>query len=199
MFANFKTTVDSFAARPGWQLRAMRIVLFVVLTALLAKLRIEIPGQPVPITGQTLAVLLAGMALGPLDGALSQLTYLGLIMAGAPIDARGLGPAVLAGPTIGYLIGFIPGALVAGLAKPVPYNQPTVKIVLNFLMGLVAIAVIYVFGTAGVAFRTNQPYQVTLWVSVIPFIGVDIGKALLAAALVNLNRTWWDRYFPRPD
>lgn len=93
--------------------RVAGIAAFAALTAIGARVTVEI--GPIPLTLQTLAVFLAGMTLGARDGALSQITYVGLIAAGLPLDARGLGPAVFAGPTWGYLLGFILCAFVTGL------------------------------------------------------------------------------------
>ena len=72
--------------------RLARIGLFAAITALAAKISIEL-GGPVPFTLQTLAVLMTGMLLGARDGALSQLLYVGVIAIGLPLDARGLGAA----------------------------------------------------------------------------------------------------------
>jgi biotin transport system substrate-specific component len=86
-----------------------------VLTGLLAQVRVPLPWTPVPITGQTFAVLLAGVMLGRWWGGISQTIYVGLGIAGMPWFTGwqgGLGH--LAGPTGGYLIGFILAALLIG-------------------------------------------------------------------------------------
>ncbi len=78
---------------------------------------LSVPFFPVPLTMQTLAVLLIGGMLGPMLGASAVAGYIALGMAGAPVFHNGLaGPAVLAGPTGGYLIGFIAAAFVMGIA-----------------------------------------------------------------------------------
>ncbi len=111
----------AMAAAPS---RAVRVALgiagaaaFATLTALGASM--EIPLQPVPITLQTLFVLLAGASLGARYGTLSQLMYVGAGAAGLPVFAGGAsGAAILAGPTGGYLIAFmITPALIALLLK----------------------------------------------------------------------------------
>lgn len=92
--------------------RLLPIVGFAALTALGARLTVDL--QPAPITLQVLFVLLAGLTLGAKDGAASQLLYVAAITAGLPMDAGGLGTLVWLRPSAGYLIGFIAGAFVAG-------------------------------------------------------------------------------------
>jgi biotin transport system substrate-specific component len=93
--------------------QALWIVGFAAATAVGA--RFEIPQYPVPFTLQTLVVLLAGAFLGPRNGAISQLLYLGAGLAGLPVFAGGaMGLARLVGPTGGYLLAFPAAAYVAG-------------------------------------------------------------------------------------
>ena len=76
---------------------------------------LSVPFYPVPLTMQTLAVLVIGGVLGPRLGAGAVAGYLGLGLAGAPVFHGGLGgPLVLAGPTGGYLLGFLPAAFLMG-------------------------------------------------------------------------------------
>ncbi len=184
------TVRQSIAARPTWQIRALRIAFFVVLTAISARLRIELPNNPVPITAQTLIVWLAGMTLGPVDGALSQLGYVGAIALGVPIDTRSLGALALVGPTAGYLIGFIPGAFVAGLA----WRSP---LLLKVLAGFGGVAVVHALGIAGIALAQHISWFAAVTFD-IAFLPVDFGKALLAASLVNLGGAAWERWGIRP-
>lgn len=85
-----------------------------LLTALAARVAIPVPGSPVPVTLQVLAVLLAGVALGPRLGAASMGAYLAAGAAGLPVFAAGGGLAYLLGPTGGYLIAYPAAAAVAG-------------------------------------------------------------------------------------
>ena len=88
---------------------------FACLTGILAQVRIYLPWTPVPITGQTFAVLFSGVFLGRWWGGISQALYLGIGMVGIPWFAGGSGGiGVIAGPTGGYLIGFIISALFIG-------------------------------------------------------------------------------------
>lgn len=187
------TVRSTLSTRPTWQIRALRVAFFIVLTAISARLRIDLPNNPVPITAQTLIVLLAGLTLGPVDGALSQIGYLLLIAAGAPIDTRGLGPAVFLQPTVGYLIGFVPGAFVAGLA----FRS---KLILKIVAAFCGALLIHVFGIGGLMI-TQHIGLGTATGQDVAFIVVDSGKALLAASLVNLGAASWQRWgiAPAPE
>jgi biotin transport system substrate-specific component len=88
---------------------------FACITGLLAQLRFYLPWSPVPLTGQTFAVLLSAIVLGKWWGGISQSIYLGVGVAGVPWFAgMNSGLAYLAGPTGGYLIGFILAAFFLG-------------------------------------------------------------------------------------
>lgn len=179
--------------RSAWLLTVARVGFFAALIALSAKVSITIPGSPVPITLQTLAVLFTGLAIGPREGAAAVLAYLAAIASGLPIDTRGIGAAALVGPTAGYLLGFAPAAYIAGLAWRVPDSPVWRKTLLAWAACAVATIVIYAFGTFGL-----MPYSGSLnaaiLAGVIPFIFVDFGKALLAVGLAHLGRESWLRW-----
>ncbi len=102
---------DSTLARGLDQIK--NIAIFVVLTAIGAK--VYIPHEPVPFTLQTLFVVLSGAILGWRNGTISMLLYLALGISGIPVFAgASAGPAVLFGPTAGYLFGFVAAAGVVG-------------------------------------------------------------------------------------
>lgn len=102
--------VDDWCGRRGVVTDAFEVIGFSLLTALLARLRIPLPFTPVPITGQTLGVLLAGATLGARRGFLSQVLYILAGAAGLHVFAGGS----LAGPTAGYLWSFPLAALLVG-------------------------------------------------------------------------------------
>jgi len=102
--------VDDWCGRRGVVTDAFEVIGFSLLTALLARLRIPLPFTPVPITGQTLGVLLAGATLGARRGFLSQVLYISAGAAGLHVFAGGS----LAGPTAGYLWSFPLAALLVG-------------------------------------------------------------------------------------
>lgn len=163
------------------------IGLFVGLTALTARITIPLPFTPVPITLQVMAVLLAGLVLGPKAGAASQIVYLTAIAAGLPLDARALGPAALVGPTAGYLLGFVPAAFVSGwLAEKLSTTRAN-----RFLAAVAGVAVIYVTGVAWLA-PTVGGLRPAWTMGVVPFILIDLGKALVAAAVAESGRLLLD-------
>jgi biotin transport system substrate-specific component len=102
-------------AIPGARVRdALLVVAGALLTAACAQVSIHVPGSPVPVTGQTFAVVLAGASLGSVRGGLSQLLYLGLGLV-TPVYAGGTqGSGVLFGASGGYIFGFVLAGFVIG-------------------------------------------------------------------------------------
>jgi biotin transport system substrate-specific component len=102
-------------ALPGARVRdALLVVAGALLTAACAQISIHVPGSPVPVTGQTFAVVLAGASLGSTRGGLSQLLYLLLGLA-LPVYASGEhGTGVLFGASGGYIVGFVLAGFVIG-------------------------------------------------------------------------------------
>ncbi len=176
-------STTAFRLRTSHLAHLIGIALFVAFTALTARITIPLPFTPVPITLQVMAVLLAGLVLGPTAGAASQVVYLVSIMAGLPLDAQGLGIAALAGPTGGYLIGFVPAAFITGwLAENLSATRAG-----RFLAALVGAAVIYAAGVAWLAPAVGGLRQAWL-LGVAPFILIDLSKAMIAAALTESGR-----------
>jgi biotin transport system substrate-specific component len=161
------------------------------LTGLLAQVRVVLPWTPVPITGQTFAVLLAGVLLGKSWGGISQAIYVILGTAGIPwfTGAKG-GYAALAGPTGGYLIGFIFAALFVGYFTDKYINARSFKSLI-FLMLFAEIVIIYGLGLLqlGIWIRLTKGTSPSLWqllmMGAIPFIPGCIIKAFVAATLAK--------------
>jgi biotin transport system substrate-specific component len=159
-----------------------------VLTGLVAQIRILLPWSPVPITGQTFAVLLAGVLLGRWYGGLSQLIYAVLGFAGVPwFGGWSAGIGVLLGPTGGYIIGFVLAAWFIG------YFTDTRIRSRNFfpMLGLMLFAnFVLIHGPGlmqlGLYLSIVKGLELTLvkllWLGTIPFIPGDILKAVAAAA-----------------
>ncbi len=162
------------------------IALFAAFTALTARITIPLPFTPVPITLQVMAVLLAGLVLGPRGGAISQLAYLAAVAAGLPLDARGLGPAALLGPTGGYLLGFAPAAFVTGWLAERLHTMGAWGG--SFIAALAGVAVIYACGVAWLAPGVGS-LGAAWTLGAAPFILIDLGKALVAAAVASGGRT----------
>jgi biotin transport system substrate-specific component len=157
------------------------VTFFVVLTALTARLTISLPFTPVPITLQTLAVILSGLVLGARGGAMAQLVYLGTIAVGLPVDAKGLGPIVFFSPTAGYLIGFVLAAFVTGwLAQYFRLRSWRGR----FIAALAGVPIIYLIGASWLAVMLGS-WTAAFWNGVAPFILIDLVKAACAAALVE--------------
>ena len=146
------------------------------LIALAAQVRIPLPFSPVPVTGQTFAVLLVAAALGRL-GLWSVIAYLIEGAAGLPVFAGGtFGVGTIVGPTGGYLIGFALAAAVVGSAAERGWDRHLATALAAMLLGEVAIY------ACGLAWLARFPLPVPLLdAGLIPFIPGDVLKMVLAA------------------
>ena len=158
--------------------------LLIYLSALVV---IPIPGNPVPITGQTFGVLLVGGALGFRRGLAAVLLYLLLGVVGLPFFAEGKGGvSVILGASGGYLIGFIlAGALVGRLAE-LGWDRHLAGAVGAMVIGN---ALIYVVGLPWLAFVAHLDAMTAVQKGLVPFIFGDILKLILAA--VVFPAAWW--------
>lgn len=154
------------------------------LTAVAAQ--IAIPLWPVPITMQTLAVLLVGSTLGASRGALSMVLYAVLGLVGLPVfsDASH-GAAVLFGSTGGYIIGFIFAAALTGWLAQRNWDKKFLGAALSFLAGT---GVTFVFGLTMLAVVLQSDLAQTLQWGLYPFIIGGVIKAGIAAAVIPM--TW---------
>ena len=163
------------------------IVLGAALTALAAQVSLPVPGSPVPVTGQTFAVLLAGAALGPARGVASQALYLVLGAVGLPVFAGAAhGSGVIFGASGGYLLGFLAAAALVGWGARRGADRSPARTLLLFAL---ASLVIYAIGTTWLCVDTGMSLSAGIAAGVTPFIPGDIAKALLAAGL--LPGAWW--------
>ena len=154
------------------------IVGFSVLTAVCARIALWL--GPVPVTGQTFAVLLAGALLGSKRGALSQLAYLAQGAIGLPVFAGGMGGvAYMLGPTGGYLMGFVAMAFVVGWLVERGWDRHVITAALAMAAGGV---VLYALGLSWLA--RFVPGQALLATGLMPFIPGDLLKLALAATLL---------------
>jgi biotin transporter BioY len=156
------------------------VLSFTLLTAISAKLKIEI--GTVPITGQTFAVLLSGALLGAKRGALSQIFYLLGGLAGIPWFARGGGMAYLMSPTFGYIIGFVLAAFFVGFLCERGFDRKVESAILAMLIGNI---LIYFPGLLWLAKFVG--WQKVLAVGFYPFIIGDTIKLLLAGSILPLG------------
>lgn len=171
------------------QTRVMSLLLVLAaaaLTALAAQWRIVLPFTPVPITGQTFAVLLTGAALGWRMGAAGQLLYLAVGALGLPVFAEGeRGFEVFQGATGGYLIGFVLAAALVGLLAEHRQDRTFATMFTAFIVGS---TVIYVIGVIGLMMATGWSLAEAVAGGVVPFLLGDLIKA--AAAGVLLPGAW---------
>jgi biotin transport system substrate-specific component len=157
------------------------------LTGLLAQVRFYLPGNPVPITGQTFAVLLAGVAMGKRWGGISMAIYGGLGFAGVPWFSGWNSGAVAGG---GYIIGFVLAALFLGYFTD-KYIRSRSFLSMLALMLFANFVLIYVPGLLGLGLWLNlvkgTPVGIVslLGMGAVPFIAGDITKAVLAAAIAR--------------
>ncbi len=167
--------------------------LFAALTAVCTFINIPLPFTPIPINLATLAVFLAGGLLGPKYGPLSQIVYILVGAIGLPVFSNyqgGLG--VLAGPTGGYLVGYVAAAFLVGqiLSRflKLDDNKRTniIKIVLACIAGMITY---FTLGTIWFMFLTNTGLVAALISCVIPFLIGDALKIIAATFLILKLRT----------
>jgi biotin transport system substrate-specific component len=148
--------------------------------------QLVIPMWPVPITAQTLAVLLVGSVLGATRGAISLMVYFSMGAIGLPVFSAAT--SLSFGPTFGYLIGFVAAAAVVGWLSERGWHKSVAGVLGSFA---IANFVIYLFGLPWLAFAlgalgvANDFVSVTA-VGLAPFIVGDVLKMILAAALLPL-------------
>ncbi|WP_285137629.1 biotin transporter BioY [Microbacterium sp. lyk4-40-TSB-66] len=173
-----------------------RIAVFTALIAVLG-----LPGSfpvfgGVPITAQTLGVMLAGAILGPWLGALSVTVLLALAAVGLPVLAGGRGGiGVFLGPTAGYALGWILGAIVIGLIVHAGGRRPVAwRTALAMLAG--GIGAIYALGIPVQSLVTRLPLAETALTSLV-FVPGDLLKAAVATVVVTTLVTAYPRGFRR--
>jgi biotin transport system substrate-specific component len=163
-------------------------VLFVtVLTCAAAQISIPLPFTPVPFTMQPIIVLVGGAALGARLGATSQVLYLALGIAGVPVfaasPALAPGLARLLGPTGGYLMSYPIAAFVAGWFAERRFDRRYTTALAAMAVGL---ALVFACGVVWLAFATRPSLGIggALYAGFLPFIGADVLKLLVAAAVL---------------
>ncbi|MBI0434969.1 biotin transporter BioY [Roseomonas sp. KE0001] len=169
------------AARP---LRAALLALGGSL-AIAASAQVQVPLQPVPMTLQSLVVLLVGMAYGPRLGAATLALYLAEGLVGLPVFAGfKAGPAALLGPTGGYLLGFLPAAALAGALAARGWGQGWARGAATLALGH---AVILAAGVSWLAVLAGPAVAVSA--GLLPFLpGTAVKVALGATLLAALRR-----------
>jgi biotin transport system substrate-specific component len=149
------------------------------LVALAAQVSIHLGFTPVPITGQTFAVLLVGAALGTVRGAASMLLYLAVGIAGAPVYAEHEhGWEIVSGATGGYIAGFVVAAAVVGALAEHGWDKQFSSSLSAMLIGNV---VIYGSGLLWLQHYLHVSWAKALEFGLYPFVAGDVIKLFLAA------------------
>ncbi|WP_094227169.1 biotin transporter BioY [Methanolobus psychrotolerans] len=157
--------------------------LFAAMMAVGAYIKIPVPVSPVPVTLQTLFILLAGAMLGARWGTISVIVYLLLGIAGLPVFSGGSsGLGMLFGPTGGYLAGFVFGAFIIGLLCD-RYGRE--KVHFNALFMLAGLSVIYLFGVLQLMNVASLSLQEAVAIGLIPFIPGAFLKLLTSAVIAS--------------
>ncbi|MGH7610536.1 MAG: biotin transporter BioY, partial [Candidatus Dormibacteria bacterium] len=158
------------------------VIGYAALVGASAQLVIKLPFTPVPITGQTFAVLLGGMAVGTRRAVAGMLLYLAAGALGVPWFAQGQGGfSALSTPSFGYVIGFVFAAALLGWLAVHGWDRHPVSVVAALVA---ANAVIYLFGASWLSWRLHTGVGETLALGVTPFLLGDAIKAVLAAVLL---------------
>ncbi|WP_031476838.1 biotin transporter BioY [Streptomyces bicolor] len=152
-------------------------------TGLAAQISVPVPGSPVPVTGQTLAVLLVGTALGAGRGFLSLALYALAGIAGVPWFADGTSGA--AAPSFGYILGMILASTVVGALARRGADRTALRTAGAMLLGE---AIIYAVGVPYLALATGMSATAAIAAGLTPFL---IGDALKAALAMGALPTVW--------
>ena len=167
----------------------VRISLFAALIAVLGLIpKFDLPFTAgVPITAQTLGVMLAGLVLGGRKGALAVLLFLFVVALGAPVLSGGRGGlGVFFGPTVGFLLGWVVGALVCGVAYRIFKEWMPSKVFLSALLACLigGVLAIYAVGIPGLSVVAKMEASKAA-LATLAFLPGDILKSVIAAWLVT--------------
>lgn len=163
---------------------ALLVLVGTAFVAIAAQVSIPLPFTPVPITGQTFAVVLVGASLGPLLGLSSLVLYWLVGIAGAPVYAdQTSGWETFVGPTGGYIVGFMLAAMATGYLAERRWDRRFPSSVAAMLTGNV---LIYIPGLLWLAHALDTGLEETLELGLYPFVVGDLLKLYLAGALLPL-------------
>lgn len=187
--AKARTLDEPVTTRVGRRTTATDLALIAVFAGLIAALGVAPPlyvlGAAVPITMQSLGVMLAGSILGARRGALAVLVFLALVAIGLPLLSGGRGGlGVFAGPSAGYLVGFPVGAWVVGwLTEKLGRRYSLVGgLVANIVGGIV---VVYLLGIPVQAWRLSTSTLVGTVIASAVYLPGDLAKAVVATLVTR--------------
>ena len=145
---------------------------------------IPIPGSPVPVVLQNLFVVASGLLLGPIKGGVAVLIYLLMGAIGLPVfSGGGAGLAHLAGPTGGYLLGFVAAAVVAG---GISGRHPSLR--RDSVAAVLGMIAVYLFGVPRLKVVLDMSWSAALAAGFLPFLIGDAVKVIAAVAAVRVAR-----------
>lgn len=184
----------AFSKHTDVSTRVISLVAAIVLIALAARVDVAVPGSPVPQSLQTLAVVVVGGWLGALWGGVATFLYVVVGVLGLPVFADGAaGAEVLRGPTAGYLVGFVLGAVFMGVASarapssstPGVGPRPLVRRLVVLFGGAVAAHLIIL--TSGWFRLATILGAAAAWAAgVTPFLWGGVAKSILALPLITM-------------
>ena len=162
-----------------------KMALMIAVCAVCSQISLPLPFSPVPFTLQTLAVMLAALILGPLYGGLALSVYVLAGCLGLPVFAQGAaGLGVVAGPTGGFLMAFIPAAfLIPWLQQKLPFAKGWLKRLLACIIGL---CLIYLWGMFWLHWQTGMGIPAAFASGVLPFLPLEAVKILLAVKISDV-------------
>jgi biotin transport system substrate-specific component len=167
--------------------RVFAVAAFATLTAFSAHVSVPVPGTVVPISMQTLMVILSGLLLGPVLGASAQALYLAAGAMGAPVFVAGLGLPYLFGPTGGYLLAFPAAAAVAGVVAANASGGTLRRGALVAAAAVLATLTVYAGGWSQLALLTGDA-SAAFRLGVLPFLAGDVAKVVVAVIVANRLR-----------
>lgn len=173
-----KKTINKISTQNNRTKQITTIGLMTALICIIAPFSIPIPVSPVPISLTNFVIFIAVYVLGTKDATICVIIYLILGTAGLPVFSSfsgGLGK--LAGPTGGYLTGFIFLALIQGFLAEINSENNILSIV-GIILGM---AVCYIFGTGWLAWQMEQSFFPALTIGVLPYLPGDAAKIIIAA------------------
>lgn len=158
------------------------VVGYAAFIGLFAQISVHLSFTPVPITGQTFAVLIGASALGWARAGAGSLLYAIVGLAGVPWFAGGTGGVKIASsPSFGYIVGFIACSVLVGVLAKAGWDRKAVGTALAMVIGNV---VIYAFGVAWLAASIHVSALKAISLGMTPFLAGDLVKLVLATALL---------------
>ena len=188
--ASTEVLIDRIPVARNLATDAIWVIAFSLVTAICAQVSFHLPFSPVPITGQTFAVLLSGAVLGWRRAFLSQIAYLAEGAAGLPVFADGAGSVLhLVGPSGGFLLCFPVAAALVGYLVEQGVGRSTWKLAGALVSGDV---LILLAGSTWLHLLFGFPFAQAWVLGFIPFLVADVAKVALVGCSLPRVLRWFD-------